>query len=390
MDVEALRDSPIGGLVDIDGVDPGTSRPFDHFAFVPAPLPEVVDLTQQTWSQVVNAMGSLGRLVQACAQLPNPRLLIRPALVKEALSTSALEGTYGTLSDVLEARLPESARQTPETREIRAYEMVAEQAFQWVEDRPITVGMLSSLQKLLADASRVPSRDPGQVRQHQVIIGPEHGSVFDARFIPPPPGILLETGLDDWQRWINEDHGLPVIVRAALAHYQFESLHPFGDGNGRIGRLVVLLQLLREGVLATPALTISPWFLQRRELYQNHLLAVSRTGDWNPWVSFFCQALDTQCAAHVDVAQKLLDWSNGLRADLHARGWGGVIVEVANDLIEWPIVTNPWIMSKYGVSAPTAKHATDRLVEIQALQPTVHGYPRRFGAAEVMDLVDSL
>lgn len=390
MEVEALRNSPIGGVTAISGIDPGTGQHFDHYAYLPDSLPETVELSQRTWTAVANAMASLGSLRQACAQLPNPGLLIRPALAKEALSTSALEGTFGTLPEVLEARLPQSEPHTPEVREIRAYETMAEAAFQWIEDRPITIGMLSSMQQILADASRTASRDPGQVREHQVIIGPEHCSVFDARFIPPPPGIVLNSELDQWQRWINEDHDLPVIVRAAMAHYQFETLHPFGDGNGRVGRLVILLQLLRDGVLTAPGLTISPWFLQRRNQYQDHLLNLSFTGDWNPWVFFFCQALDNQASAHVKVAQQLLDWCSVLRAELLRRNFGGVIVEIAGDLIEWPVVTNPYVMNKYGVSAPTAKHATDRLVELGALQEFGQRHPRTFGARAVMELVESL
>jgi Fic family protein len=251
--------------------------------------------------------------------------------------------------------------------------------------------MLTALQKILADGSVKPPRDPGRVREHQVIIGPERCTVYNARFVPPPPGELLRSGLDDWQRWINADHDLPVIVRAALGHYQFECLHPFGDGNGRVGRLVVILQLLQEGSLCAPSLTISPWLLERRDEYQDHLLAISRTGDWNPWVQFFCQALQDQCEAHVAVAQQLLDWMNLVRLELHERRWGGVILKIAEDLIEWPIVTNRWAIDKYGVSAPTAKSAVDRLVQIEVLhEMTGRTYRRVFGAQKVMDLVESL
>lgn len=390
MDIARISNSPAGRLVSIKGTDARTGD-FDHYAFVPEPLPDHVDLTQETWNAVARTMRSLGRLSQACELLPNPAILIEPALTKEALSTSALEGTYGALPDVLEARLPMAVPKSPEIREIVAYERMAGEAFKWVADRPITVGMLCNLQRILADGSRQPPRDPGMVREHQVVIGPEHSTVQDARFVPPPPGDLLRAGLDDWQRWINEDHELPVVVAAALAHYQFECLHPFGDGNGRVGRLVIILQMLREGTLTSPSLTISPWLLKRRDQYQDHLLAVSCTGDWNPWVSFFCAAVREQCDAHVAVAQLLLDWMTALRQTLHERRWGGVITKVAESLIDWPVVTGRLVVEQFHVSGPTAQHAIDRLVELGALREmTGRSYSRIFGAHEVMRMVDSL
>jgi len=183
----------------------------------------------------------------------------------------------------------------------------------------------------------------------------------------------------------------PAPLRCALAHYQFEALHPFGDGNGRVGRLLVVLQLLLHGVLREPAITISPWLLKRRELYQAHLLAVSQTGDWNPWVSFFCHALREQAQTLITGAGSLMKWLEGVRAALNERHWSGVIVKVAADLIDWPIVTASFIADHYDVSAPTAKSVIDRLVEIGVLtEMTGRTYGRRFAARDVMALVEYL
>jgi Fic family protein len=176
-----------------------------------------------------------------------------------------------------------------------------------------------------------------------------------------------------------------------MAHYQFETLHPFGDGNGRIGRLVVLLQLVRYGALPEPALTISPWLLKRRGEYQDHLLRVSQTGDWSPWVEFFCQGIAEQAEAHVGVADQLLEWLSTVRDTLNARRWSGTIVSLAQDLIDWPLVTLMFTAKKYGVSVPTAKSAIDRLVDIGVLREmTGRTYNRVFGASNVIELVESL
>jgi Fic family protein len=313
-------------------------------------------------------------------------------LAREAVSTSALEGTYGALPDVLEARLPKMEPKSREVKEIRGYEQMARFAFKWIaEGRPITVGMLSDLQGILAKESRSPARDPGKVREHQVFIGPQGSEITEAWFVPPPPGDQLVAGVNAWQEWVNAERAIPVVVACALAHYQFESLHPFGDGNGRVGRLVIVLQLLKAGALPEPALTISPWLLRNRSAYQAHLLQLSVTGVWDPWVRFFSKAVHEQCDAHVRVAQQLLEWLTELRRKLATRGWGGVILELGEDLIDWPVINAPFAQQKYGKSAPTIHHAIERLVEIgELVELTGSSYRRVYGAQRVMDLVESL
>ena len=366
-------------------------REYNYFAFVPSPLPDTVHLDAATWHRVAEASESLGRLHQACATLPNPRLLIAPALAREAVDTSALEGTYGAVADVLEARLTNTAPKSPEVAEIHAYERIAHKAFDWVRERPVTIAMLSDLQGELAADSTNPSRDPGRVREHQVVIGPKGGTIYDARYIPPPPDDRLKSGLEQWQAWLERDVQLPPPVRAAMAHYQFESLHPFGDGNGRLGRLVIALQLMRAGILPEPALTISPWLRGRRDEYQEHLLQVSKSGDWSPWVAFFCTAICEQARKSVEVVNELNGWLSGARQQLIERRWTGVIANVLEELIEWPVVKASWIQDRYSVSAPTANGAIQRLVEIDVLtEMTGRSYGRIYGATHVIRAVDSL
>ncbi|MFC3688900.1 Fic family protein [Aquipuribacter hungaricus] len=351
-------------------------------------MPEV---SPRAWAAVAQATGALGQLRQACASLPNPRLLIQPALIREALDTSALEGTYAALPEVLEARLPQTRPTSAEVLEIRAYERMANAAFEWVTERPLSVNMLCDLQGILAEGSRVPVKDAGQVRRHQVVIGPRDCTVREARYIPPPPDDRLTSGLEQWTRWINADSFLPGPLKAAVAHYQFESLHPFGDGNGRVGRLVATLQLLQSGDLKEPAITLSPWFLKRRTEYQDHLLRVSQTGEWDPWVEFFCLAICEQARRAVSVVDQLMDWLSESRAALNSRHWSGVVVQIVEDLIDWPMISMPFVAEKYGVSGPTAKSAVDRLVEVAILKQVSEGpYRRIFGATPVMDLVESL
>lgn len=390
MNVEELRESPIGDLVPISGQDENLNE-YSHYAFVPHPLPDTVELQTATWTRVAEATAALGRLHQACVTLPNPSLLIRPALAREAVDTSALEGTYGALADVLEARVSDSRNSSPEVNEIRAYERIALEAFGWVEERPVTIGLLENLQGTLAADSHQPQRDPGKIREHQVVIGPKGSTVYEARYIPPPPDDRLKAGLEQWQVWIEEDHDLPAPVRAAMAHYQFESLHPFGDGNGRLGRLIIVLQLVRSGLIAAPSLTISPWLRKRRDAYQRHLYEVSRTGDWNPWIQFFCEAICEQSKAAVDAVEHLNRWSTEVRATMAEKHWSGTVISLFENLIDWPVITSAFVQETYDVSAPTAKSAIDRLVEIGVLRDLTGGaYRRVYGAVEVMKTVDAL
>lgn len=391
MDVEVLSQSPLGKLVPLRGQD-ARHGDFAYFAYMPAPLPEDVDLDSATWTAVSEAAGALGSLNQACAQLPDPRLLIRPALWREALDTSALEGTHGALRDLLEARLPSAQFLSPETIEIRAYERIALVAFEAIKHRPISVGLLSELQGELLRGARAQPRDLGRTRQGPVWIGPKDRPIYEARFVPAPPDDRLRAGLDAWEQWVQAGHRhLAPLVQAALAHYQFETLHPFSDGNGRIGRLVVVLQLLRANSIQHPALTVSPWFLKRRDEYQSHLLQISCTGDWGPWVRFFCQAVREQCESLVPGASRLLIWLSESRTALHERRWTGAIHRLLDDLVEWPVTTIADTAQRYDVTNVHAARMINHLVEIGVLtELTGKSYGRVFGATYVMETVESI
>lgn len=391
VDVDRLAESPVGQLVPLHGRD-ARHGDFAYFAFLPQALPDDVHLASATWTAVAAASTALGRLGQVCTQLPSPQLLIRPALWREALDTSALEGTYGALRDLLESQLPSAQYLSPETAEIRAYFQMAEYAFSVIRDRPITAALLGELQDQLFKETPNRPRDVGRVRRDHVWIGEKDRPIQEARFVPVPADDRLRAGLDAWESWVQAAHPhLPPVLRAAMAHYQFEALHPFTDGNGRIGRLVVVLQLLNDGAIQHPALTVSPWFLRRREAYQDHLLMISRTGDWNPWVAFFCHAVREQCESLITGAERLLAWQQESRRLVHERRWTGAIHRLLDDLIEWPVTTISDAAQRYGVTTMNATRIVNHLVEVGILQElTGRSYARVFGATEVINTIDSI
>jgi Fic family protein len=232
----------------------------------------------------------------------------------------------------------------------------------------------------------------GRTRRNQVWIGSKGRPIEESRFVPPPPDDRLLSGFETWIKWIQAEHAhLAPVVRAAMGHYQFETLHPFGDGNGRLGRLVVVLQLLRSETMQQPAITLSPWLLRNRTQYQEELLAVSCTGNWNPWVTFFCQAVAAQCRSLIPGAEFLLTWLSESRKTIVDRRWTGKIHELLSDLIEWPITTVADTAHRYGVSTMNATRMINHLAEVGILtELTGKTYGRVFGATEVMKAVDGI
>ncbi len=371
MDVELVRQSPIASVVPINGFDQRTGEPYEHWAYVPNPLPRTVDLTPATWTVVARAEAALARLDEAARQLPDPSLLRRPALRREAQSTSALEGTYAPLEDVLVPEVEERETLPLELRENLNYVVAAEEGFHWVSEREITKGLLGNLQRVLVHGTPGEHSDAGGLRDRQVVIGAPNSRVVDARFVPPPPGDLLEAGVGQWLEWVESPPpDLPPVVRAALAHYQFETLHPFSDGNGRIGRLLIVLQLMRDEVLVEPILLVSPWFEARRSEYQDGLLNLSVTGNWDAWVSFFARGVEAGADSTRQTIDALLTWRDEAIATVRGAGSSGVPERLAAELIGAPGLTAGQVAERHGITHQGAMNALRRLTALGLLEET--------------------
>lgn len=294
-----FQNSPTGELVALTGTTGGID--WHHKAFVPHPLPdESPELSGSAYRSVAEARAALAGLNATAARLPNPGLFRHAALRLEAQSTAALEGTYEPVAKVLSARSDEpSDAQDASMREVLNYLHVAETAFAWEgERRPWSASALAQLQTELLRGIRS-EREHAGVRDIQVVIGrrddaaPDEVPVRTARFVPPPPGPDLSARLTDLLTWMGRGrHGnIDPVVGAAMVHYLFEALHPFHDGNGRLGRLLIVINLMRWEVLTEPTLTVSPWFEARRQRYYDALLGVSTKGDWSTWTAFFADGL---------------------------------------------------------------------------------------------------
>jgi len=199
---------------------------------------------------------------------------MRPALAEEAVSTSALEGTYAAIEDVLQAEFLDPSEVSAETIEVRNYITAAETALRLMRDEnlPICRRLITGINRDLLARTRGDSSDAGEFRTRQNWIG-EHRDVpvTEALFVPPPEGEILQRGLDDWEAWINETPGIPTVVHIALGHYQLETLHPFIDGNGRVGRLIAVLMLITSNSLTIPLVNLSPYLEERKDTYVEQL-----------------------------------------------------------------------------------------------------------------------
>jgi Fic family protein len=388
VDVEALRTSPIGQLVPISGTDGRTGAHYDYYAYLADPLPASVELSNSTWKAVVSAEAALARLDQAARQVPNPGLLRRPALRREAQSTSALEGTFAPIEAVLEPDVEERGQLPLEVKEILNYVVAAEEAFGWIEERPITVGLIANLQRILVQGTLGEYSDAGRLRGRQVSIGPKDAPIQAARFVPAPVGDHLQIGLEQWVEWMNNPPSdMPAVVQTALAHYQFETLHPFSDGNGRIGRLLIVLQLMRLGVLAHPILVVSPWFEQRRHQYQDQLLKLSKTGRWNDWVNFFAAGIHAAATGTHERVDALLSWQEEAVAHVRQAGAAGIAERLAGELIGQPILNAGHVARRHQISHQGAMNALRRLSQLGILDEQVRNGRVTFLAARAIELL---
>ena len=396
--MSSLARSPVGTLVPISGHDARFGEDYEVEAFVPADLPDHVDLPATVWMVVSEAMTELGRIDAAASLIPNPQLVTRVATRRDAIGTSALEGTYADLTELFAAEvLPvgdQEAAVAPNVREVMNYARAADAAYGWIAERPITLGMLSALQAEIVRGTDSDGPEAGAMRRSQVFIGAKHRPVAEARFIPPPPGDQLRALCERWVDWLTAPEPvmqIQLIARVAMAHYQFETLHPFTDGNGRLGRLIAVLQLMRERALRSPVLSVSSWLEDHADDYRDHLLAVSTSGDWAPWIDFFAQAVRAEARSGHDRIMRLLalreEMGETVRSALpRAR----LAVEIADDLIAYPVLSVAHAQRRYGRSNQANRNAVASLVEVGMLEPYGEArYDRLYWNRRVFQVIES-
>jgi Fic family protein len=368
----------------------------DGLAFVPEPLPpRDFPLDFELTNQLSEADVALATLEGLARTLRDPRILLRPFLLKEAVDSSRIEGTQTTYSDLLlfEAASASAQRAAdPDTRVTANYIAALDYGIERTKELPFSRRLMCEVHGHLMRGYNEHKSRPGQIRTGQVVIGAPNATPDTARFVPPP-GSYLDQLITDFEKFCNDYKGMPVLLRIALAHYQFETIHPFWDGNGRVGRLLISLLMTAEGRLSHPMLYLSGYFEKNRTEYYDRLLKVSERAAWREWVAFFLEGVRTQA---VDACERIKAFQ-ALRARLDARvttrkRGAASDSRFLDRIFELQITSVPLARKWLGLSAPSAKDAIDRFVEHGILR-RIEGFPGKthyWFAPEIISVIQGV
>jgi Fic family protein len=351
-------------------------------AFIPNPAPRDLGLSAEAIGLLDEASNHLGVLQGIGRQLTNPHLLINPYLRREAVLSSRIEGTQTTMSDVYASELDQlELVRAPDVREVMNYITAHEHGL--ATPLPLSLRLLKQLHGLLMTGVRGHERR-GEFRTHQNYIGGHTGA--EATYVPPPIPAMNER-LDDFEKFLHERELRP-LVHAAVIHYQFEAIHPFGDGNGRVGRLLIPLFLKDRGLLPQPLLYLSAFFERNRSDYYEGLMRVSTHGDWDRWMRFFLEAVKVQAQEAAVLADQLVALQARYRAELQARRVTSNALALIDALFVNPLVTTRRAEAVLSVSAPTAR-STIKVLEGRGILREITGrnWGKVYRAEEIYGLL---
>jgi len=336
-------------------------------AFVPAPLPPdpSIDWTPELRSKFDKALLALGRLDSVSRLLPDTSLFLYMYVRKEAVLSSMIEGTQSSLSDLLLFELDqEPGVPLNDVLEVSNYVRALYYGLKRLaEGFPLSLRLIGEVHGILLTKGRGSNQTPGEFRKSQNWIGGTRPG--NAAFVPPPPEKVMEC-MGKLELFLHDQpEPTPILLKAALAHVQFETIHPFLDGNGRLGRLLITLLLCEQEVLQQPMLYLSLYFKTHSQYYYELLNNVRLTGDWEAWLDFFAEAVIVTATQAVETAQQLLDLANKDRANIIELGRAAAsIVQVHRVLIEHPIATSGLIVEKTGITHATVNKALEHLVRL--------------------------
>ena len=336
-------------------------------AFIPAPLPPSppIEWCSELRSKFDQALLALGRLDSISMLLPDTSLFLYMYIRKEAVLSSMIEGTQSSLSDLLLFEMDQQPGvPLDDVQEVSNYVAALSHGLRLLEDGlPISIRLFREVHGVLLNKGRGSNQTPGEFRRSQNWIGGTRPG--NAAFVPPPAEDVLEC-MSQLELFIHDKpESTPVLLKAALAHVQFETIHPFLDGNGRLGRLLITLILCDQKVLREPMLYLSLYFKTHRQYYYELLNNVRMTGNWEAWLEFFAEAVIATATQAVDTAQQLLDLSNQDRDKISGLGRvGASVLQVHRALMEHPIATSKSIVDRTGITPATVNKALGHLEKL--------------------------
>ena len=347
-------------------------QPQGYKAFSPAPLPPTpsISIAGDLQDLLSRTDRALGRLDGSVTTLPNPELFVMMYVRKEAVLSSQIEGTQSSLHDLLAAEAQVLTPDRPrDVKEVVNYVGALNYGLDRLHELPVSIRLIREIHQRLLAGTRGSNLTPGELRRSQNWLGPAGCTLAEATFVPPPHH-LVPDALANLERFLHHDTSLPLLVRIGVAHAQFETIHPFLDGNGRIGRLLITLLLCEKKVLSKPVLYLSHYFKQHRQSYYDHLQAVRDTGDWEGWLTFFLRGVAEVSVEATITARRILELreADRLRITEHLGRAAGNGHKVLEHLFERPIVSANNVRELTGTTFTAANHLVSRLVEQEILQ----------------------
>ncbi|MPZ68675.1 MAG: Fic family protein [Actinobacteria bacterium] len=378
MDAEAFSEAQRGYL---------RRHPGGYLAFVPPSLPPELELAPDLVNALSEADRNLGLLAGAGEWLPNPHLLIRSFVKREAVLSSRIEGTQASIVDLVLFEASPRTSTVSDVREVANYVRALELGVH--EDRvlPISLRLMRDLHRELITGIGGAHLTPGEFRTSQNWIGPPGCTLNQASYVPPPPEDMRDA-LDAFEKYLHAKSDFPPLIRLAIVHYQFEAIHPFLDGNGRVGRLLVTLLLHEWRLLPQPLLYLSAFFERHRNDYYRLLLGVSLAGDWEEWITFFLTGIAEQSADVVERARRLLALRERYRSELHTARSSALPLKLVDHLFEQPALNLAQARELLGVSARAASMNVQKLEEAGiVVEVTKRARNRVYVADEILDLI---
>ena len=380
MNPEAFKNSTAGKCIRTIGHHP-------YWAYVPNPLPPKVEVDWELASLLSKADRKLEELSDVGQLLPNVHLLIKPLFIRrEAVTSSRIENTQSGLDDLFLFEVDETQLFfMSDVKEIFNYVRAMEYGIKRLEDLPISSRLICEIHEILMKGVRGEYATPGLLRTSQNWIGGR--TPMDAIYVPPPVSEMKQC-FSDLERYIHSDPQEPALIQCALVHYQFEAIHPFLDGNGRIGRLLITFMLLERKLLSQPLLYLSDFFEQYRDEYYRLLLNVSQKGDWKAWLTFFLNGVRQQSEDALLTIQKLLDLQNRYRK----LATGQRVPKVVNRLIDYlfanPAISISALSKAWEIPFPTVQRGVDYLIQKGVLREiTGRRRNRLFVADEILNII---
>ena len=361
--------------------------PSGYSAFVPAPLPPAFEWNRELANALSAADRAIGQLAGESRRLPNPHLLIQPFIRREAVLSSRIEGTQSTLTDLLAAEAGARVeRDSADLQEVANYVRALDFSVKELETLPLSLRLVRQTHRFLMSGVRGESASPGEFRHTQNWIGPPGCRPETATYVPPPPEAVVDC-LEHWERFLH-DESLPPLVHAGLSHAQFEAIHPFRDGNGRVGRLVITLLLIEREMLKVPLLYLSAWFEATRPEYYARLLGTTATGEWHEWLVYFLTGVAHEAedaARRIRTIDRLmLRWRTQL-----AKGKSRVPETVLELFRENPFWTTTGIAQRLDIAFTTAGRAIERLQAAGIVSPAGDAQRNRvFCAKQMLEVLE--